>query len=532
MFRWLGVVLCTLVLNAQEVKLQVLTTTDLNAQILPQDSFTLQPANRGWARLATLIRGLRAANPNTLLVDCGNATLGDPVGYVWSRVRSELPEPSMAIMNSLGFNAMVPGDGEFDHGFKQMRTIEDQAQFPWLAANVVSADGRRVFTPYVKLDAGGPQVAIVGLIAGARPVQAGDPAGALQFTDPVAAARGLVPLLREKERVDLVILALHSGPGQTPCAGAEESLAACLAAQVPGIDLILTSHTRLPAAAEAGGVPVLQAGAGGQTLGVADLTLRKGAKGRWDLLSRRFRAQAPGPDPDPAVLELTAPLRAATETYLNTFATSLAVDLDGRWTRMEDTPLMNLLHAVARQASGAQLTALAPPGAHLFIPRGPTSVRQFYALQPDEAAMVRIRVTGRQLRAYLEHASRFYDFSHNPELFNKAVDPRDFDTLGGCSYVLDISRPVGQRVVSLQVEDRPVKDDQVYTLGLPSTRLARGGYLEAMGWSGQPEFTSPVPLRNQLLEYVLARPTLAPAGTDHWHIVPALDRERVLAQQP
>ena len=53
-----------------------------------------------------------------------------------------------------------------------------------------------------------------------------------------------------------------------------------------------------------------------------------------------------------------------------------------------------------------------------------------------------------------------------------------------------------------------------------------------MGWSGQPEFTSPVPLRNQLLEYVLARPTLAPAGTDHWHIVPALDRERVLAQQP
>ena len=51
--------------------------------------------------------------------------------------------------------------------------------------------------------------------------------------------------------------------------------------------------------------------------------LRKGAKGRWDLLSRRFRAQAPGPDPDPAVLELTAPLRAATETYLNTFATVL-----------------------------------------------------------------------------------------------------------------------------------------------------------------------------------------------------------------
>jgi len=146
--------------------------------------------------------------------------------------------------------------------------------------------------------------------------------------------------------------------------------------------------------------------------------------------------------------------------------------------------------------------------------------------------MARIRVTGRQVRAYLEHAARFYDFSHNPELFNKSVDPADFDTLGGCSYVLDISRPVGQRVVSLQVEDRPVKDDQSFTLGLPTSRLARGGYLEAIGWSGQPEFTAAGPFRNQLLEYVLARTTLAPAGTEHWHIVPALDRERVLAQEP
>jgi len=530
--RWLGIVLCTLVLNAQEVRLQVLTTTDLHSQVLPQDSYTLQPANRGWARLAALIRGLKAANPNTLLVDCGNATGGDPIGYVWSRLKSDLPEPSMAIMNSLGYSAMVPGGQEFDHGLGQMRAIEDQAQFPWLAANVVSPDGHRVFTPYVKLDAGGPQVAIIGVVAGARPLQAGDAAGAPVFTDPVAAVRGLIPLLREKERVDLVIVALHAGPGQTPCAGAEDTLAGCLASQIPGIDLILTSHTRQPAAAEPGGVPVLQAGAGGQTLGVAELTLRKGAKGRWDVLSRHLRVQPPGPDPDPAVLELTAPLRAATETYLNTFATSLGVDLDGRWARMEDTPLMHLLHAVARQASGAQITALASPGSHLFIPRGPTSVRQFYALQPDEARMVRIRVTGRQLRAYLEYAARFYDFSHNPDLFNKAVDPRDFDTLGGCSYVLDISRPVGQRVVSLQVEDRPVKEDQVFTLGLPSSRLAQGGYLEAIGWTGQPEFISPVPFRNQLLEYVLARPTLAPAGTDHWHIVPALDRERVLAQQP
>jgi 2',3'-cyclic-nucleotide 2'-phosphodiesterase/3'-nucleotidase len=533
--RWLGVLLCTLVLNAQEVRLQVLTTSDLHGQILPQDSYTLQPANRGWARVASLVRGLRAANPQTLLVDCGNATQGEPIDYVWSRLRPDLPEPSMAIMNSLGCNAMVPGSLEFAQGIGPMRAIEDQAQFPWLAANVESADGRRLFTPYVKLEVGGVQVAILGLSAGPwagmAPAAAEGSGTALVFRDPVATAKALVPALRDKEKADVVLVALHGGPGQGPCSG-EDALAGCLAAQVPGIDLILSSHALPGVAADHDGVPVLQAGAGGQSVGVADLVLRKGARGHWELASRRTRLLTPGADTDPAVLELTAPLRAATETYLNTYATSLAVDLDGRWSRMEDTPLMNLLHTVARQASGAQITALPSPGSRLFIPKGTTSVRQFYALQPEDARLARIRVTGRQLRLYLEHSARFFNFSHTPDLYNRGVDPANFDTLGGCSYVLDISRPPGARVVELEVDNKPVRDDQAFTLGLPLARLGRGGFMEAIGWNGQPEFLSPGLFRNQILEYVLARGTLSPAGSDHWHIIPALDRERVLAQQP
>jgi 2',3'-cyclic-nucleotide 2'-phosphodiesterase/3'-nucleotidase len=89
------------------------------------------------------------------------------------------------------------------------------------------------------------------------------------------------------------------------------------------------------------------------------------------------------------------------------------------------------------------------------------------------------------------------------------------------------------RVVDLKVQGQPVKDDQVFTLGLPTNRLAGdGGYLEAMGWTGQPEFVAATPFRNQVLDYVLSRPTLTVSASDNWRIIPALDRERVLAQQP
>jgi len=528
--RWLGILLCALSLNAQQVRLQVLTTTDVQGSVLPQDSFTLQPANQGWARLATLIRGLRAANGNTVLVDCGDATQGEPINYVWSRLNAKLPEPSMAIMNSLGYNAMVVGGREFAQGLTRLRAMEEQAQFPWLAANVVfSADGRRVFTPYVKLDVGGVQVAIVGLASmPSRP----DVGEELTYQDPVTTAKALIPVLKDKEKVDMVIVALHGGLGKEPCADPLNQ-ALCLAAQVPGIDLILAGRSRQQVSMESNGVAILQAGVKGQALGVGDFVFERARRGRWELQSRRLRIMPPAETPDAGVLELTAPLRAATETYLNTFATNLGTDLDGRWSRMEDTALMHLLHTVARQASGAQITALPTPGAKIFIPRGPTSVRQFYALFPEDDRIARIRITGHQLRAYLEHAARFYNYSHNPELFSKAVEPEDYDTLDGCAYVLDISRPPGMRVVELKLQGQPVKEDQVLTLGLPANRLAgAGGYLEAMGWTGRADFPSHEPFRNLLLEYVLSRPALTPATDDNWRILPALDRERVLAQQP
>jgi len=53
-----------------------------------------------------------------------------------------------------------------------------------------------------------------------------------------------------------------------------------------------------------------------------------------------------------------------------------------------------------------------------------------------------------------------------------------------------------------------------------------------MGWTGRADFPSHEPFRNLLLEYVLSRPALTPATDDNWRILPALDRERVLAQQP
>jgi 2',3'-cyclic-nucleotide 2'-phosphodiesterase/3'-nucleotidase len=200
---------------------------------------------------------------------------------------------------------------------------------------------------------------------------------------------------------------------------------------------------------------------------------------------------------------------------------------------MEDSALVQLLHTVMRKATGAQLSAAASPGSRIFIPKGPTSVRQFYALAPEEDRVARIRVTGAQLRKYLEHTARFFNLSSEPDLFNREVAPRDYDLVSGVNYALELSRPAGQRVASLTYRNEPVTDAQTFTLAVSTARLAGGGgFLEAAGFKGEAEVVSQATLRNLLLEFVLSRPTLTIPLAGNWRTIPYLDRERVLAQQP
>lgn len=531
MLRWIFALLLASFLPAQELRLQVLATTDTHGHILPVDTYSLKPVPEGWARLATLVRERRAANPNTVLIDCGDTFQGEPVNYVRARFHPDLPEPAVAVLNELGCAAMALGNHDFDWGLDTLRGIERQAGFPLLSANAVSLkDGRPAFRPYVIVEQGGLRIAVLGLTTPRVPalVPAGHVAG-LRFLDPVEAARSWVPRLRKEERADLVLVSLHAGLGQLPGRPDDDNCALRLADQVEGIDLILAGHTHQAVLTTHRSVPVLQADHHGRALGQAEFRIQR-KDGRWQVLGVQTSLLRPTLETvaDPRVLQLTETVRKRTDLYLDTFATTLLTDLNCRYARIEDTPVMQLLHQVQREATGAQLSAASLPNPRIFIPKGPTSVRQFWALMPYENALARIRITGAQLRAYLEHAAAAFHFSHEAELYRKDVPHYNVDTVDGCTYALDLSRPPGDRVTRLRVQGQPVGADQSFTLAISSYRLSGGGgYLEAIGFQGTPELVTTATLRNLLLQRVLSRPELAIQAVDGWRTVPYLDRERV-----
>jgi len=257
---------------ADTVKLTILHVNDTHGQLEPKGN------SGGIARLATTLDDIRTAcsNQPVLLLHAGDIlSRGDAL------TRRTRGAANFALMNHLQFDALTPGNGEFYDGVANLRARIAQAKFPVLTANVMlKSTGRRLSEPYVILDAGGVKVAILGLCyvrmghSSARP---------LQVEKPIAVAKALVGELRK--RADVVVLLTHLGFLDD----------IKLAAQVPGVDLIVGGHSHnvlpkghLVQGPDGANALLVQAGDYYRYLGRVDLKLRKSG-GSYEIFSAKAR---------------------------------------------------------------------------------------------------------------------------------------------------------------------------------------------------------------------------------------------------
>ena len=127
---------------------------------------------------------------------------------------------SSRAMNLVGYDAMAVGNHEFDFGVERLEALARQARFPWLSANTLGSDGEPAFPPYAVKEIAGVRVGILGLVTPPGR-QLGEPrrSQGLRFGDSVAAARRYVPILRGRERCDLVVVIAHEGFERDPATG-------------------------------------------------------------------------------------------------------------------------------------------------------------------------------------------------------------------------------------------------------------------------------------------------------------------------
>ena len=239
--------------------------------------------------LATHLRDARVDNPNTVTV-----AAGDIIGASPLLSAAFHDEPTIEAMNALGLEATAVGNHEFDEGYQELQRMQSGgcledgagsnnqnscasgtftgANFQMLAANVKYADKDKTILPpyWVKTFEGGNKIGFIGMTLKETPsiVTAAGIAG-LEFTDEVATANALVPVLRAKGVKAIVVLVHQGGTpavqqwkarGKTynvtstydyTCGGggtlAGDSAILPIAAKLdPQIDLIISGHTHQP----------------------------------------------------------------------------------------------------------------------------------------------------------------------------------------------------------------------------------------------------------------------------------------------
>ncbi|MEP6745075.1 MAG: 5'-nucleotidase C-terminal domain-containing protein, partial [Gemmatimonadota bacterium] len=206
-----------------------------------------------------------------------------------------------------------------------------------------------------------------------------------------------------------------------------------------------------------------------------------------------------------------------------------------RGSRAGATPLTAWIGEVERRTANADLAATPAFSTRRGLPAGDIHRADLFGIYPYENSLRAIKISGAQLRAYLEQTSRYYVVGADGKL---AVDPRfpgyNFDIVTGADYDLDLGRPAGQRVTRLQVRGRAVAPTDSFTLALNNYRQSGGGGF-TMFAGARVVYDQPEGLRD-LLEAAVRADTLRPErfARESWRIVPQEreDQARALAGAP
>jgi 2',3'-cyclic-nucleotide 2'-phosphodiesterase (5'-nucleotidase family) len=528
--------------------LVLMGTTDLHGWVLPYDYYTGQATRNGLAALVPQIDSVRAANPGrTVLVESGDLLQGNPLDFVFSRLQPGEEHPLVAAMNLVGYDAAAIGNHEFNYGIAHLDRAVEQAGFPFLSANVFRAGtDQHAYQPYAfaerMVEGRAMKIGITAVTPpGVMIWDRDNVRGKLDFRDIVRSIRPVVAEMREKG-ADLVLIAAHSGlegsSYDTAATGvAVENAAAAMAREVLGIDVIFMGHThREVADTTIGDVLVQQAKNWGTSLAVAEVGMRwDGEAGRWAVASKRGRILRPAEGATSPRLEAAvAAAHERTKAYVSRRIGTSSAEWTSASARTEDTPILDLINEVQRRATGADLSSTAAFSLTSRIPAGPVTVADVAGLYVYDNTLKAIRITGAQLRAYLEKSAEYYlpcPGGACERITNPAVPGYNFDVVSGVDYALDLTQPVGRRVVRLERGGRPVRPTDTFTLALNNYRASgSGGFSMLIG--APVVYDKGEGIRELLIAEIERRGTIAPADVFRrsWEIVPRALAERAAAE--
>ena len=490
------------------VEVQILAFNDFHGNLETPDPVEVTEADGtkhkiatgGVAHLAAVLTGLRATHPDTVTVSAGDTIGASPLISA-----NYLDEPTIDAMNILGLEFNSVGNHEFDRGSDELKRMQaggcakytrrvpcavepfGGARFRYLAANVVGADGSTIF----------PSTAIKRFETPSGPITIGfigetlkgtanlvTPSGVrgLTFKDEAETANALVPALKA-QGADTIVLLIHQG-GKTPaftrgegCDGLSGDIVPIVRKLDPAITTVISGHTHWAYVCS-------------NTPGIADGRLLTSA-GKYGYFVTDLRL-----DFDPVTHRLVHQDArnvtvgngehgedAAEKTLVDRYATKIAPiasrivgHLSAPATRSAedgesaaaDLIADSMLAATRRPGEGgAELALVNATGVRVDLPGGNVRYDAAFAMMPFGNNLVVMTLTGAQLKSALEQ-------QYGTPIRKGFTTPSALAPSSGFTYSVNMSKPVGGRVLDMRLNDRAVAMDGRYRVAV-NNYVASGG---------------------------------------------------------
>ena len=488
---------------AKEVTITIIATTDMHGNITGKDYTTGDKLGYGLVQAAPLIETLRKTKDNTILVDCGDAFVGNPLTFYHHFYAIDEDGPVVTAMRMLKYDVGVPGNHDFDYGTDVLKQNTSATQFPWISANILDKTGQPLFPATLVVKRAGIRIGFFGLTTPATS-HFETPAilDGTQFLDMVASAKKAVAELK-KQKVDIVVGLIHSGKGAKLQTGQmNEHAVYQVTENVPGIDAIIYGHSHKEVGLEMyNGVLLCQPKDHAKSIGVLLVDLQQ-RDGKWEILSKSSTTlQVNDSEMDKKIEKKIRKLDKATKKFMGQDIGEYRHPLE-----FTDDPLAigtaSYFIADSMQSwknSDIQLVTVSNPGIRVKTKRATVVNSHIFKLLPYDNYVAQVSIKGAELKAMMEHAASMLDSE------GKLKPAHPFFQFGffiGADYSVHPGKPEGSRVEIRKIGDKPFQADGLYSMDLTTYLLGGGGGYFNNGNRPAASAFSSDSLRNIMIAYI------------------------------
>ena len=406
----------------------------------------------GMAHVASMIKKLKAEKPGkNLLFDAGDTWHGGGITFFDKGVAM------VKIMNAVGYDAMVPGNWEFFYKNDHFLDLIDKANFPVIAYNLTDKEWEEpALDQYIIRKVGQLKVAIVGYTYPWTALTSAITGAAkwYKFGIKEDEARDLLAEIRKNEDPDLVVFISHGGFG----------LDQKYAKRVDGIDVMLSGHTHDEVLDPVvwNDTLVFQGGAHGKYVVSLDLEIKD--KKIVDFEYRLNKVMQNRIYPDPEVSKLIEEAYLPYEAELSKVIGSSDVLMHRRdfW----QSTVGNLITDAMREIQKTDVAFFPAWRFGASVLPGKITKEDIYNVIPTEGHIFTFSMRGKEIKNLLEN---ILSSVVNRDPYTRVGG--DMIRFSGMKILCDLAKPVGKRVLRINIGGEEFSEEKVFSVASAHTRF-------------------------------------------------------------